>query len=317
MGVDQMFPTRALRKQNQGVSLQELHLPEMLAPHEVRVQIKLGGLCRTDLYVAQGRLQTPDPLTIGHECAGVVQALGAEVRGLAPGQPVTIAPWIGCGACALCAEQRSDLCPDAKMIGLHIDGSFCDTMILPASALYSAAGLSWGQAAFVEPVAACLGVLNAPLYPQARGAVIGEGRIAQLTQKILAAHGFTEVLALSLEEARAAKERSLDFAIETLATEESLALMARLLTPRGKLVLKSRPPAPILIDTWALTRKELQLYTVHYGSFEAAISLLRSGTLNVDDLFGVSWPLADFQGAFEAASHKEAKKQFLLFSETA
>jgi threonine dehydrogenase-like Zn-dependent dehydrogenase len=312
-----MPSTKALRKQDKRVSIQEVHLSEMLAPGEVRVQIKLGGLCRTDLYVAQGKLQTPDPLILGHECAGVVRALGAGVRGLELGQAVTIDPWLGCGLCPLCLLQRSDLCQDAQMIGLHLDGAFCDTIILPSTALYSVSGLSWMQAAFVEPVASCLGVLNAPLYPQTHGVIIGEGRIAQLTQKIMLAHGFFDVQTLTIEEAKEVKARCFDFVIETLATEESLSQIIRLLKPKGKLVLKSRPPAPVPLDIWALTRKELQLHAVHYGSFEAAISMLRSGSLVIDDLFGERWPLSRFQEAFDAASHKEAKKQFLLLDETA
>jgi threonine dehydrogenase-like Zn-dependent dehydrogenase len=307
---------RALLKQNQSVSIQELPVSVKLAPNDVQIQIKLGGLCRTDLYIAQGKIKTPEPFIIGHECAGVVQELGSNVRRFEVGQPVVLSPWLGCGLCALCLEQRSDLCQHSQMIGLHIDGAFCDTMIVPESALYSTSGLSWMQAAFVEPVAACLGVLNAPLYPQTSGVIIGEGRIAQLTQKILAANGFPHVLALSLDEAKYSPERSFDFAIETLATEESLQQMIRILRPKGKLVLKSRPPSPVMFDVWAAIRKEIQVNAVHYGSFETAISLMRSGALIVDDLFGTSWPLSHFQEAFIAASHQEAKKQFLVFDET-
>jgi threonine dehydrogenase-like Zn-dependent dehydrogenase len=304
---------RAVRKTGGRTELVELAPPELARPDDVRLRVKVGGLCRTDLAVVQGRIPTPDPLIIGHEVSAAVEACGPAVHDLRPGQAVAIEPWLGCEACDLCRKQRRDLCADARMLGLHRDGAFCDTLVLPRAALHPLpAGLAWRDGAFVEPVAACLGVLNAPLAAGGRGVVLGEDRIARLTQRILAVEGFGDVAVMTPSQPDTLPERRLDFAIETTGSEDGIDRLLRCLRPGGVLVLKSRAPAPVRVDTWLAVRKELEIRAVHYGSFAHAIELLASGRLAHGDLFGASWPLAEFEGALAAAASDEATKQFLV-----
>jgi alcohol dehydrogenase len=79
-------------------------------PGEVLVRIAAAGLCHSDLSVINGGRPRPMPMAIGHEAAGVVAALGADVNDLAVGDHVVMVFIPSCGHCSYCAEGRPALC---------------------------------------------------------------------------------------------------------------------------------------------------------------------------------------------------------------
>ena len=79
-------------------------------PGEVRVAIKAAGLCHSDLSVINGDRPRPLPMALGHEAAGVVEALGEGVHDLAVGDHVVMVFMPSCGHCNPCAEGRPALC---------------------------------------------------------------------------------------------------------------------------------------------------------------------------------------------------------------
>lgn len=80
------------------------------AAHEVLVAVRASGICRSDLTVSSRDHGFPLPLLLGHEVAGVVEAVGSEVRGLAPGDHVVACPVNHCGACEECRAGTPFLC---------------------------------------------------------------------------------------------------------------------------------------------------------------------------------------------------------------
>lgn len=81
-----------------------------LAPDDVLVRIKAAGLCHTDLEVIQGSLSFPVPIVLGHEAAGIVEAVGSGVTGLAPGMHVVLSWNPVCGNCFYCDRDHPILC---------------------------------------------------------------------------------------------------------------------------------------------------------------------------------------------------------------
>lgn len=79
-------------------------------PGEVLVAIKAAGLCHSDLSVINGDRPRPLPMALGHEAAGVVEALGEGVTDLKPGDRVVMVFMPSCGHCSPCAEGRPALC---------------------------------------------------------------------------------------------------------------------------------------------------------------------------------------------------------------
>lgn len=120
--------------------LREVERPEP-GPGEVLLAVEAAGLCHSDLSVMDwpaGTLPWKLPLTLGHENAGTVAALGPGVTGLAEGDRVLVyGPW-GCGACRQCTRGAENYCERLAELkgrgsGLGFDGGLADYMLVPSA----------------------------------------------------------------------------------------------------------------------------------------------------------------------------------------
>ncbi|MEZ5279590.1 MAG: Zn-dependent alcohol dehydrogenase [Acidimicrobiales bacterium] len=109
-----------LRQYNQPMAVETLTLDEPVAD-EVRVRIVGSGLCHSDLHVMEGLLPFPPPAVLGHEAAGVVEAVGQAVTGLAVGDHVIGCLSQYCGSCRWCARGNTWLCERRLAPGLRSD----------------------------------------------------------------------------------------------------------------------------------------------------------------------------------------------------
>ncbi|CAL9487233.1 alcohol dehydrogenase catalytic domain-containing protein [Streptomyces sp. enrichment culture] len=82
-------------------------------PGEVRVAISAAGLCHSDLSVVDGTIPFPVPVVLGHEGAGVVEAVGVGVTHVAPGDHVALSTLANCGTCPDCDRGRPTMCRQA------------------------------------------------------------------------------------------------------------------------------------------------------------------------------------------------------------
>ena len=76
-------------------------------PGQVRVQVAHCGVCHSDLSVVDGSFPNPTPIVLGHEAAGVIDALGDGVEGLALGDQVILTPCPPCGSCYFCLRGEA------------------------------------------------------------------------------------------------------------------------------------------------------------------------------------------------------------------
>jgi aryl-alcohol dehydrogenase len=93
---------------------------------ELRVRIVATGICHTDVHEHPGR-HSPQPIVLGHEGAGVVETVGATVRGFAPGDHVVLSG-SSCGVCPSCVNNRPTYCDQAmprSFGGKRMDGTTC------------------------------------------------------------------------------------------------------------------------------------------------------------------------------------------------
>ncbi len=108
-----------------GFALSQVELAD-LRPDELLVRMVAAGICHTDLSVAQGALPFPMPAVLGHEGAGVVEAVGASVTRVRPGDQVLLS-YTSCGRCASCHDGHPAYCETwvaANLIGgRRLDGS--------------------------------------------------------------------------------------------------------------------------------------------------------------------------------------------------
>jgi D-arabinose 1-dehydrogenase-like Zn-dependent alcohol dehydrogenase len=110
---------------------------------EVLVRIERCGLCHSDLHIQDGyadlgggkRLDTTRgmtlPFTLGHEIAGVVEDVGADIPQDLIGARKAVFPWIGCGVCRECLAGDENLCARQRFLGVSIDGGFASHVLVP------------------------------------------------------------------------------------------------------------------------------------------------------------------------------------------
>jgi Zn-dependent alcohol dehydrogenase len=106
-----------------GVSPVELEDPR---PGEVLVKVTNCGVCHSDLSNLDGSFPTPTPTVLGHEAAGVVEAVGPDVTRSRPGDKVVLTPLPSCGRCYFCVRQQPTLCAEyasALFLNTRPDGT--------------------------------------------------------------------------------------------------------------------------------------------------------------------------------------------------
>ncbi|MGE5334539.1 MAG: alcohol dehydrogenase catalytic domain-containing protein [Nitrososphaerota archaeon] len=106
-------------------------------PEDALVRVRACGVCGTDLKITGGKMSfVKTPHIPGHEPAGEVVAVGAEVESIKVGDHVAVVIFLNCGACDYCRTGREQICPHLRgRVGFTIDGAYAEYLCVPASAL--------------------------------------------------------------------------------------------------------------------------------------------------------------------------------------
>jgi len=105
---------------------------------EVLIQIKVCGICHTDLHTIEGELLLKKkPIITGHQVVGFVKQTGKDVKRFKPGDLIGVA-WLysTCGTCSFCQEGNENLCEKAQFTGLDVDGGYAQYMVIPEDFAY-------------------------------------------------------------------------------------------------------------------------------------------------------------------------------------
>jgi len=119
-------------------------------PGQVRVRLVTAALNHLDLWVRQGipGIDLSFPHVLGADGAGIVDAVGPEVDGVAPGDEVYIQPGLFCGRCEFCLQGEESMCLRYRLLGEHVSGTFAERVVVPATNVYrKPRGLGWASAA--------------------------------------------------------------------------------------------------------------------------------------------------------------------------
>lgn len=113
----------------------DLPVPPLGSPREVRIRVLAASLNHLDLFVVAGlpRVTITSPWVLGSDAVGVVEAIGSEVRSVSVGARVVVNPGIGCGVCEYCSEGEQPLCVTFAVLGEHRPGTFAEFVVVPAS----------------------------------------------------------------------------------------------------------------------------------------------------------------------------------------
>lgn len=120
-----------------GAELREVAEPPAPAPGEVLLDVTAAGICGSDLHIYEWTggyefVAPAMPVTLGHEFAGRIAAVGEGVRELAVGERVTVMPSVTCGVCAVCQAGEFDRCVTRTGMGMTRPGAFARRVVAPA-----------------------------------------------------------------------------------------------------------------------------------------------------------------------------------------
>jgi 2-desacetyl-2-hydroxyethyl bacteriochlorophyllide A dehydrogenase len=305
------------------------------APGEVVVEVSSVGLCGTDLHIVDGhhgRL----PIVPGHEFAGTVVGLGADVTRLRLGDRVAVDPNLPCGACRSCHAERSNLCPDLGALGVTTAGAAAELVRAPAAACVRLAPeLELVSAALVEPLSCAVhafDVLRA--RPGTSLLVYGAGTMGLMLLELAKRAGALSVDLVDVDPARL--ERARRFGCSGAATSAS-----ELDRPQGWDVVVdasgnadairdglgrvadggtflqfgvTAPDVRVSFSPYDVYRREItitgSMAVLH--SFARAADLLASGLLDPASFITRRVPLAEYEPALRAFRRGEGLKTLVL-----
>jgi propanol-preferring alcohol dehydrogenase len=196
------------------LELVEVPIPEP-GPGQVRIKVTSAGLCQSDLHVLHLDQWPAFGMTVGHEGAGIVDAVASDVTSPAVGEPVIVDLIWSCGQCRPCIEGRENACAVTgsrtqfpMTPGLGPDGAMADYMLVPAHKALPLGGIDPATAAplsdaGVTPMHAINSVRDR-LTPGSTTVVIGLGGLGHMALQILAASTGTRIIALDTDPAKVA-----------------------------------------------------------------------------------------------------------------
>ncbi len=133
-----LFPLRALTLSAHGgldrlEYRDDLPVPPLRGPHDVRVRVEAAALNHLDLYVVGGLpgVTVTPPWVVGSDGSGVVDAVGDAVTAVRPGDPVIVNPGHSCGQCEYCLDGAAPLCPRYRIFGEHDPGFLAEYAVVP------------------------------------------------------------------------------------------------------------------------------------------------------------------------------------------
>lgn len=327
---------------------------EMAAPGpgEVAVRVGAGGICGSDLHYfldgGFGTIRVREPIILGHEVAGTIEALGPGVQGLVIGARVALNPSHPCGACEYCRRGEQQHCLEMRFWGSamrmpHVQGGFRRRMVVAAAQCVPVGEtVSIGEAAMSEPLAVALhavaqagdltgrrvlvtgfGPIGGVVLLAARHAGAGEIAVTDIVAEPLAlarrlgASAAHDVAANP--EALAAEQRDkgrFDIAFECSGNPRALAQAIACVRPRGTIVEVGVGGAfDVPMNT--VVAKELRLVGTFrfHAEFAEAARLIARREIDVRPLITATRELDDAAAAFAlAADRRQAMKVQLDFA---
>lgn len=193
---------------------------------QVQIRIQRIGVCGSDIHVFHGKHPFVSyPLIQGHEFAGVIQAVGEGVKGVAVGDKVTATPQETCQTCPPCRRGQYNACEVLKVRGFQAPGCAQDLFVTEVEKLVPLpADFTPDQGAFVEPVA--VAAHSTGRFGDLTGknvVVSGAGTIGNFVAQACKSRGATKVLITDISDFRLDKARQVGIEITCNVSKEPLA----------------------------------------------------------------------------------------------
>jgi L-idonate 5-dehydrogenase len=320
-----------------------------LGPNDIRVRIQAGGICGSDLHYYNhggfGTVRLKEPMVLGHEVAGLVEAVGASASRVTIGQRVAISPSRPCNHCRYCREGRQNQCLDMRFYGSamrfpHVQGAFREVLICDEGQAHVVAdGVSMAEAAMAEPLAVCLhGARRAGPLLGKRVLVTGSGPIGALCAIVARRAGAVEIIVTDVADgaleyaARIGADRTINVAREPRelaaysadkgwfdvmfeASGNEAALRGGLEVVRaGGVIVQLGLGGEMTLPLNMLVAKEIALRGTFrfHEEFALAVALIGQKLVDVKPLISATLPFTKASEAFELANDRSQSMKVQL-----
>lgn len=181
----------------------DIDMPK-LAANQVLVKVRASGICHTDFEVMRANYGTSTfPIVPGHEYAGDIVDIGADVTTCAIGDRVAVDPNIECGCCNACQRGWTHLCQNLNAYGVTKNGGFAEYSCVDEKAVVQIGDLPFDLAALAEPMGCVLNGMDAAVSTDTRhGLIFGAGPMGLLMAIALRFAGKENVTLVDMDDAR-------------------------------------------------------------------------------------------------------------------
>ena len=332
-----------------GLTLAEIPVPSP-GPGEVLVKVEAASLCGTDLHIHQwdewSRQRIHPPLTLGHEFAGTVVAVGRDVRHASEGDYVSAESHVTCGMCFHCRTGQAHMCEQTQILGVDRNGAFAEYVVVPEAVLWKndRSKLPPEIATLQEPFGNAVFATSAQDLAGRSVAVLGCGPIGLFTIGICRASGAAGVWAADLTPFRLRlatkmgatgtvrvsevdnvpawfREQNdgygLDVVFEMSGAPASITNAFQIVRNGGRVILFGIPSRPVEIDVAeSLIFKNLNVLAVNgrkiFETWYKTRWMLESGVVDLRPLITHVYPLEKLHTGLQLIQAGEACKIVLL-----
>ena len=331
-----------------GLHYREVARPGSPASGEVIVAVGATGVCGTDVHIYEWSggyemMTKALPVTIGHEFAGTIAAVGSGVSGLKEGMRIAVRPSVVCGHCAHCRAGDSDNCTARKGIGVTRDGALASHVRVPAENCVEVPhSMPIDIAALAEPMTVCAEAIdNAALNAGDRVLILGPGTIGQGAALFARAAGAKVVVVGNDDGPRLSSLRRMGFddcvdlgersfgdalapylaegrfdaVIEATGAPPVVQQGLDVLKKRGIMVVVGIHPKPVPVNLTRLVREHQQIrgsYRAPLATWQRVVNFLAANADVAREMISHRLPLERAVEGLELSRTKSASKVMVV-----
>lgn len=307
----------------QPLEMQEIPIPE-IGERDILVKVKAAGICHSDAHYRAGISPVhPIPLTLGHEVAGIVEKVGAQVTNTKAGDRVALHYNISCGDCYHCSTGNDQFCEKVLMLGHYTNGGYAEYICVPArNAILLPDEIPFEQGATLMCASATAfhALRKSRLKGGERVAIFGVGGLGQSAVQLAKAFGAIEVFAVDINEDKLnlAKQygafpinstkvdavseikkltlgKGVDVAIEMIGLQQTMKQAVQVAGALGRVVIVGLSKTPLEIDTYnELIGNEVELIGSndhHLQELHLLVEMARKKVLDTSHIVTKTIPL--------------------------
>lgn len=322
------------------LELTDVDLPSV-GPNDVLIRVKACGICGSDVHGFDGSTgRRIPPIVMGHEAAGIVEAVGDNVTEFKPGDRVTFDSTVYCGQCFYCKRGEVNLCDRREVLGVSTPdfrrmGAFAEYVAVPQHIVYRLPdALPFTAAAMVEAVGVAVhAVALTPIALGSTALIMGAGMIGCLVLQAARLAGCSRLIVVDLDNTRlqmasglgatdlvnsrstdpVAAVRNLtggrgaDVALECVGATATVFAAIEGTRKGGTVTLVGNVTPKVEIPLQSVVSRQIRLQgsAASSGEYPVCMELLARGAIRVDTLLTATAPLEEGAAWFERLYNRE------------